>query len=59
MNDRYVYVVKDGVAERRVVEVGRQVGNRVEILSGVADGEQVAVTALSKIKDGTPVKVVK
>lgn len=59
VNDRYVYVVKDGVAERRVVELGRQVGNRVEILSGVADGEEVAVTALSKIKDGTPVKVVK
>ena len=51
--------MKDGVAERRVVEWGRQVGSRVEILSGVADGEEVAVTALSKIKDGTPVKVVK
>ena len=58
VNDRYVYVVKDGVAERRVVEVGRQVGSRVEILSGVAAGEEVAVTALSKIKNGTAVKVV-
>ena len=57
--DRYVYVIKDGVAERRVVTVGRQVGTRVEILSGVEAGEEVAVTALSKIKNGTSVEVVK
>lgn len=59
VNDRYVYVVKDGVAERRVVTLGRQVGTRVEVLSGVEAGEEVAVTALSKIKNGTAVEVVK
>lgn len=57
--DRYVYVIKDGVAERRVVTVGRQVGTRVEILSGVEAGEEVAVTALSKIKNGISVEIVK
>ncbi len=57
VNDRYVYVVKDGVAERRVVTLGRQVGTRVEILSGVEAGEMVAITALSKIKNGTLVEV--
>jgi hypothetical protein len=35
------------------------VGQQVEILSGVAEGEEVAITALSKIKNGTPVEVVK
>ena len=59
VNDRYVYVIKDGVAERRVVTLGRQVGQQVEVLSGVAEGEEVAITALSKIKNGTPVEVVK
>lgn len=59
VNDRYVYVVKEGVAERRVVELGRQVGTRVEVLSGVEAGEEVAITALSKIKNGTAVEVVK
>ncbi|MBO7301033.1 MAG: efflux RND transporter periplasmic adaptor subunit [Tidjanibacter sp.] len=57
--DRYVYVIKDGVAERRVVTVGRQVGTRVELLSGVEAGEEVAITALSKIKNGTSVEVVR
>ncbi len=54
----YLYVIKgDSVAERRRVEVGRQVGDRVDILSGVAPGERVAVTALSKLFDGAKVEV--
>lgn len=56
-NERYVYVIKDGKAERRVVEVGRQVDDKVDILSGVSDGETVATTSLSKLSTGTPVKV--
>ena len=59
VNDRYVYVIKDGVAERRVVTVGRQVGDKIEILAGLNAGEQVAITALSKIKNGTQVEIVK
>ena len=56
--DRYLYVIKgDTVAERRRVEVGRQVGDKVDILSGVAAGEEVAVTALSKLYDGAPTQV--
>ena len=59
VNDRYVYVIKDGVAERKVVSLGRQVGDKVEVLSGLAEGEEVAITALSKLKDGAQVEVVK
>ena len=56
--ERYLYViVGDSVAERRSVEVGRQVGDRVDILRGVQAGEQVAITALSKLYDGAPVEV--
>ncbi len=57
VNDRYVYVIKDGMAERRVVIPGRQVDDRIEILSGVSEGEEVAVTGLSKLKDGAEVTV--
>lgn len=56
--ERFLYVIKgDSVAERRRVEVGRLVGDRVDILSGVAPGERVAVTALSKLFDGAKVEV--
>ena len=56
--ERYLYViVGDTLAERRSVEVGRQVGDRVDILRGVEPGEEVAVTALSKLYDGAPVEI--
>lgn len=56
--ERYLYVIgADGVADRRRVEVGRQVGDRVDILSGVEAGEQVAVTALSRLYDGAKTQV--
>lgn len=56
-SERYVYVIKDGKAERRSVKVGRQVGSNVDILSGVEAGEEVAVTGLSKLTDGAEVEV--
>ena len=55
--ERYLYVIRDGKAERRSVKVGRQVEGYVDILSGVEAGEDVAVTALSRLYDGAPVDV--
>lgn len=56
-SERYAFVEKDGVAERRVVKLGRQVGDKVEILSGIEAGEKVIVTGLSKLEQGTAVEV--
>ena len=56
--ERYLYIIEgDSVATRRSVKVGRQVGDMVDILEGVAPGEQVAITALSKLFDGAKVEV--
>lgn len=57
--ERFVYVVRDGRAERRTVSVGRQIGNRIDILSGVRPGEQVVVSGASRLSDGTAVEIVK
>ncbi|MFR9602298.1 MAG: efflux RND transporter periplasmic adaptor subunit [Rikenellaceae bacterium] len=57
--ENYLYVVKDGKAERRSVKVGRMVGAMVDILSGVELGEEVIVTAFSRIDDGTDVEITK
>ncbi len=53
--ENYVYVAKDGVAERRRVVKGRQVGDMVDILSGVELGEVVLVTAFSRLSDGAKI----
>ncbi|MCM1151570.1 MAG: efflux RND transporter periplasmic adaptor subunit [Alistipes sp.] len=56
--ERFVYVVEgDSIAVRRTVRPGRQVGDRIDILSGVEAGERVAVTAFSRLYDGARVSV--
>ncbi len=55
--ENYIYVVEDGVAHRRTVTRGRQVGSLVEITSGVDAGEEVVTTAFSRISDGTKLMI--
>ncbi len=57
VNDKFVYVIKDGKAEYRKVTVGRQVDDKVEILEGLEVGEEVAVAGLSRLSDGASVDV--
>lgn len=56
-SERYLYVVKEGKAERRRVTLGRQTGAQIDILSGVEPGEEVAVTAFSRLDDGVEVEI--
>ena len=52
-----IFVVQDGVAKPRTVELGRVINNRQEILSGVKAGEIIVVTGQSKLYDGAKVRV--
>ena len=52
-----VYVVKNGVAEERIVTTGEKVGDRIEITSGVAAGEIVAAEPRGRLTDGRAVAV--
>jgi membrane fusion protein (multidrug efflux system) len=54
--ERAVFVVVGGRAERRVVELGPVLGERVVILSGVAAGEPVVVEGEQRVADGQPVE---
>lgn len=54
-----VYVVQDGVAERRPVVTGLNVtGDAVEIVSGLRHGEQLVVEGGASLQHGVPVTVV-
>jgi multidrug efflux pump subunit AcrA (membrane-fusion protein) len=50
-----VWAVVDGKASRRVVQLGARSQGVVEILSGVAEGEQVVVGGLERMAEGMPV----
>ena len=56
-SERYVYIIKDGVAEYRFVKDGRRVGDMIEILDGVEAGEQVALTSFTRLMNGKAVTV--
>lgn len=58
-NERFVYVIKDGKANRRTVETGRLVGELIEIRSGLQAGEEVVVAGAQKLLDQTEVEVSK
>ncbi len=57
--ERYVYVIENGVAHRRTITIGRQIGNRYDVLSGLQAGEEVVISGVSRLAEGTAVNVVK
>ena len=50
-----VYVVADGEVSRRIVEVGIESGDVVEILNGLAEDEAVVVVGHTGLRDGSKV----
>jgi membrane fusion protein (multidrug efflux system) len=51
----FVWVVKDGKAERRDVQLGVRTPGFVEVRSGVSGGEQVVVGGQERLAPGAPV----
>ena len=57
--DRYVYLLNDDNTVSYIkVELGRRLDVNYEVLSGLNDGDKVAITSLTRLKDGISVRVV-
>lgn len=57
--NRYIYVYKqDGTVAYQKVELGRRMGDKYEILSGIADGDEVVTSGQVALKDGIAVECV-
>ena len=54
-----VFVIEGGKLAVRELKVGDRLGDRIEIISGVKAGEQVAATDVDKLADGTKVSISK
>lgn len=53
----YVWALeKDNIARMRIVKVGRQTGERVEILSGLSEGDRVVAAGVEKVTEGVRVE---
>ncbi len=57
-NDRFVYIVKDGIAHYRKVELGQRINEDVVILSGINLDDEVVIAGMTRLIDGTPVEVI-
>ncbi|MDX1998342.1 MAG: efflux RND transporter periplasmic adaptor subunit [Thermoanaerobaculia bacterium] len=53
----FVFVAKDGVAQKRPVVLGLEEGARVEATSGLTAGELVITAGQGGLKDGAPIKL--
>ncbi|BFU95407.1 MAG: putative Acriflavine resistance protein acrA [Nitrospira sp.] len=53
---QYVYIVREGKAERVPVDIGVRDENRVEITKGLIGDEQVIVSGKDLVQSGTPVQ---
>ncbi|MCP4663602.1 MAG: efflux RND transporter periplasmic adaptor subunit [bacterium] len=52
-----VYVDDGGTAARREVRLGFREADLLEVLEGIADGEQIVVLGQDSLSDGTPITV--
>ncbi len=55
----YCFVVKDGKIEKRFIKVGQIVGESVEVLSGLEEGDMVVISGQGILDTGMKVKVVR
>jgi len=53
-----VFVIENGIAKEKDIEIGVTDFNRVQVLSGLSEGEKVVVRGLTAIKSGIKVNVV-
>ncbi|MFP4064537.1 MAG: efflux RND transporter periplasmic adaptor subunit [Bacteroidales bacterium] len=57
-DERFVFVVEDGVAHRRTVTLGRTFDDKLEILSGIEAGEMLVTTGQQNLMDQSEVEIV-
>jgi membrane fusion protein (multidrug efflux system) len=57
VDGKLVYVVQDGVAHLRRVQIGKRTAQAVQVVDGLAAGEKIVVSGLQQMGDGVTVNV--
>jgi membrane fusion protein, multidrug efflux system len=57
LEEKNVYVMSDGMAQRRAVQTGARTASQVHVLSGLSPGDQVIVSGLQTLRQGQKVAV--
>lgn len=59
VSSNQIFVVENGIAKLKKVTAGRIIGDQVEIINGLSDGETVIVTGQINLQDGNAVEIIK
>ena len=59
VSSNQVFVVENGIAKLKKVTAGRILGEKVEIIDGLSDGDTVIVTGQINLQDGNAVEIIK
>jgi hypothetical protein len=59
VSSNQIFVNENGVAVLKNVTAGRILGDKVEIVKGLNDGDQVVVTGQLNVVDGTKLEIIK
>jgi multidrug efflux pump subunit AcrA (membrane-fusion protein) len=55
-NERYVFRLEDGRLRRRDITIGIASASKYEVLSGLSEGDRVAIPGDTDLKDGMVVR---
>jgi membrane fusion protein (multidrug efflux system) len=53
----YVFVVEDGRAQRRTVQLGQRTAGAVEVLDGLEAGQPVVRQGVQRLRDGASIRL--
>lgn len=56
-DDKFVYKVVEGRAERQKIEIGQRRDGKVEVLAGLGAQDRIVTAGVVKVRDGAMLKV--
>lgn len=59
LNSNQVFIVKDSIAKLTTITSGRNFGEKIEVLSGLNDGETVVTSGQVNLAEGSKVSIIK
>jgi membrane fusion protein, multidrug efflux system len=57
MKNPYIYIVKNNKTEARKLIIGREIGENVEVVNGLSEGEQIVTSGQINLADGSKVEI--
>ena len=57
MGGRYVYVLKDGIAQKQLVQLGASTIDSIEVVQGLKIGEKIVVSGTDLFENAAVVRI--